>query len=88
MGRAARRGRLTLDKLTALYAAIETSFDETALAVCDAGGQTIHALLSSQVELHAPYAGVVPELAARTHQHLPQMWREFADIAAAVRTSA
>jgi N6-L-threonylcarbamoyladenine synthase len=61
-----------------LYAAIETSFDETALALCDTEGRTVAALLSSQVELHAPYGGCVPELAARTHlSNLPQLWREL-----------
>jgi N6-L-threonylcarbamoyladenine synthase len=70
-----------------MYAAIETSFDESALAVCDAAGYTLHALLSSQVELHAPYDGVVPELAARTHvSNLPQLWRELPeDIAGEIR---
>jgi N6-L-threonylcarbamoyladenine synthase len=61
-----------------MYAAIETSFDETAIAICDQDGRTLSALLSSQVELHGPYGGVVPELAARTHlSNLPQLWREL-----------
>ena len=46
---------------------IETSCDETAVAVYDsARGLEAHTL-HSQVELHAPYGGVVPELAARDH---------------------
>lgn len=61
-----------------VYAAIETSFDETAIAICDKRGQIAAALLSSQVELHAPYGGCVPELAARTHlSDLPQLWRKL-----------
>ncbi|MDQ3024375.1 MAG: tRNA (adenosine(37)-N6)-threonylcarbamoyltransferase complex transferase subunit TsaD [bacterium] len=61
-----------------MYAAIETSFDESALAICDIDGSTVAALLSSQVELHAPYGGCVPELAARTHlSNLPQLWHEL-----------
>jgi len=61
-----------------VLAAIETSFDETGLAICDASGQIRQAVLSSQVETHAPYRGVVPELAARTHlSDLPQLWRQL-----------
>jgi len=61
-----------------VYAAIDTSFDETAIAICDGQGRMAAALLSSQVELHAPYGGCVPELAARTHlSDLPQLWRKL-----------
>ncbi|HEV2321595.1 MAG TPA: tRNA (adenosine(37)-N6)-threonylcarbamoyltransferase complex transferase subunit TsaD, partial [Gammaproteobacteria bacterium] len=46
---------------------IETSCDETGVAVYDtAGGLLAHALYS-QVKLHAEYGGVVPELASRDH---------------------
>jgi N6-L-threonylcarbamoyladenine synthase len=46
---------------------IETSCDETAAAVYDTGrGLLVHELYS-QVELHAAYGGVVPELASRDH---------------------
>ncbi len=46
---------------------IETSCDETGLAVYDtARGLLAHAL-HSQVAIHAPYGGVVPELASRDH---------------------
>jgi len=46
---------------------IETSCDETGVAVYDgAGGLLAHAL-HSQVALHARYGGVVPELASRDH---------------------
>ncbi|MFN7965358.1 MAG: tRNA (adenosine(37)-N6)-threonylcarbamoyltransferase complex transferase subunit TsaD [Acidobacteriota bacterium] len=46
---------------------IETSCDETAAAVLDGGGRVLSSLVSSQVKLHAPYGGVVPEIAARHH---------------------
>ncbi|HWD59831.1 MAG TPA: tRNA (adenosine(37)-N6)-threonylcarbamoyltransferase complex transferase subunit TsaD [Stellaceae bacterium] len=49
---------------------IETSCDETAVAVVsdDAGRPAIRAnLVYSQMEEHAPYGGVVPEIAARAH---------------------
>ena len=62
----------------AVYLAIETSFDETGIAVFDAAGQPAASLLSSQVELHAPYGGCVPELAARMHlSDLPQLWSKL-----------
>lgn len=46
--------------------AIETSCDETSVAVVRTG-QVLANVVSSQVELHAEYGGVVPELAAREH---------------------
>ena len=49
---------------------IETSCDETAVAIVSAGpsGARIRAnLVQSQLEEHAPYGGVVPEIAARAH---------------------
>jgi N6-L-threonylcarbamoyladenine synthase len=46
--------------------AIETSCDETSAAVVR-DGQILSNTVSSQVELHAEYGGVVPELAAREH---------------------
>ena len=46
---------------------IETSCDETGVALVDAGGGVLAELLRSQLERHAPYGGVVPEIAARAH---------------------
>jgi N6-L-threonylcarbamoyladenine synthase len=46
--------------------AIETSCDETAAAVVD-GRRVVSSVVASQAELHAPYGGVVPEVAARHH---------------------
>ena len=50
-----------------MLVAIETSCDETAVAVFDRSGRVLSELVSSQIELHQPYGGVVPELAAREH---------------------
>jgi N6-L-threonylcarbamoyladenine synthase len=50
--------------------AVETSCDETAAAVVDDGRRVISSVVSSQVELHARYGGVVPELASRAHVEL------------------
>lgn len=47
--------------------AIETSCDETAVAVADRDGNPLVSRISSQVAIHAPYGGVVPELASRNH---------------------
>lgn len=46
---------------------IESSCDETAAAVVRDDGLVLSDVVSSQVALHAPYGGVVPELAARAH---------------------
>jgi len=46
--------------------AIETSCDETSVAVVRAG-RVLANIVSSQIRLHAPYGGVVPELATREH---------------------
>jgi N6-L-threonylcarbamoyladenine synthase len=46
---------------------IETSCDETGVAVYDDSRGLLADLLYSQVELHAEYGGVVPELASRDH---------------------
>src|SRR5579863_7570753 len=46
--------------------AIETSCDETSVAVVREG-RVLSSVVSSQIKLHAEYGGVVPELAAREH---------------------
>jgi len=50
-----------------LVLGIETSCDETAIAVVADGRRILSSVVSSQVELHAEYGGVVPELASRRH---------------------
>jgi len=46
---------------------IESSCDETAAAVVRAGEELISSVVYSQIVTHAPYGGVVPELASREH---------------------
>ncbi len=46
---------------------IETSCDETAAAIYDGGSGLLSHRLFSQVDMHAEYGGVVPELASRDH---------------------
>src|SRR4030095_7055620 len=50
-----------------LVLGIETSCDETGAAVVRADGEVLSDVVQSQVKLHAPYGGVVPELASRDH---------------------
>ena len=46
---------------------IESSCDDTGLAIIDSSGQIIAHVTSSQHEIHAKYGGIVPELASRDH---------------------
>jgi N6-L-threonylcarbamoyladenine synthase len=46
---------------------IETSCDETAAAVVEDGTRILSSQIASQVELHARYGGIVPEVASRQH---------------------
>jgi N6-L-threonylcarbamoyladenine synthase len=57
-----------------LVAGIESSCDETAIAILR-GDVLLSSLVASQDVEHAPYGGVVPELAARRHlEVLPALW--------------
>ena len=49
---------------------IETSCDETAAACVRGGTEVLSSVVSSQVDLHARYGGVVPEIASRAHSEL------------------
>jgi N6-L-threonylcarbamoyladenine synthase len=50
-----------------LILGIETSCDETAASVVTGAGEVRSDVVHSQVEVHAPYGGIVPELASRDH---------------------
>jgi N6-L-threonylcarbamoyladenine synthase len=50
-----------------LILGIETSCDETAAAVVERGARTLSSVVASQIDIHARYGGVVPELASREH---------------------
>lgn len=50
-----------------LILGIESSCDETAAAVVRDGRQILSSVIASQIELHRPWGGVVPELASREH---------------------
>jgi N6-L-threonylcarbamoyladenine synthase len=55
---------------TALVLGIETSCDETAAALVLGGSDVVSSVVSSQVDLHASFGGVVPEVASRAHLEL------------------
>ncbi|MFZ5761893.1 MAG: tRNA (adenosine(37)-N6)-threonylcarbamoyltransferase complex transferase subunit TsaD [Thermodesulfobacteriota bacterium] len=50
-----------------LILGIESSCDETAAAVLRDGREVLASVVNSQIALHSPYGGVVPELASRNH---------------------
>ena len=68
-----------------LILAIETSCDETALALVEATGgitnpkfKIIKSLVSSQIAIHRPFGGVVPNLAKREHlKNLPILFKKL-----------
>jgi N6-L-threonylcarbamoyladenine synthase len=75
---------------------IETSCDETAAAIVDDQGQVLAEAVLSQWSEHAPFGGVVPEIAARAHlRYLPEQVRhvmakaglEFTDLAGVAASS-
>lgn len=57
---------------------IDTSCDDTSVAVLDsATGRVLANVVSSQIEYHAPFGGVVPELASRHHtENLPLIYQQ------------
>src|ERR1700688_985603 len=68
---------------------IESSCDETAAAVVADGREILSSVVSSQIDIHRNYGGVVPELASREHlrqivpvvrEALAQAGLTFADI--------
>lgn len=57
-----------------LILAIESSCDETAAAVVKGGRVILSNIINSQVDIHAKFGGVVPEIAARSHiEHITQI---------------
>ncbi|HPZ65001.1 MAG TPA: tRNA (adenosine(37)-N6)-threonylcarbamoyltransferase complex transferase subunit TsaD, partial [Bacillota bacterium] len=59
-----------MDRKRVLILGLETSCDETAAAVVENGSRILSNVISSQVELHARFGGVVPEIASRRHLEL------------------
>ena len=46
---------------------IETSCDETSASIVKNGTEEISTIISSQIDIHKDYGGVVPEIASRQH---------------------
>ena len=68
---------------------LETSCDETGVAIYDTGRGLVAHALHSQVDLHAVYGGVVPEIASRDHiRRLLPMIRALLDEAGVSRPDA
>jgi N6-L-threonylcarbamoyladenine synthase len=56
---------------------IESSCDETSVAILDESGRVLANLIASQIERHQPFGGVVPEIASREHlEHLMPLLRK------------
>src|SRR6187399_2567282 len=67
--------------MSTLVLGIESSCDETAVAVVRDGRQILSSVVESQVLEHARYGGVVPEIAGRSHLRaiLPAIERALAE---------
>src|SRR5712691_7847696 len=66
--------------LTTMILGIETSCDETSVALLDRDGNVRVNLIASQIDRHQPFGGVVPEIASREHlQHLFPLVRRALD---------
>lgn len=66
---------------SSLILGLESSCDETAAAVVRGGREVLSNVIASQYDLHAEYAGVVPEIASRAHveRMLPVVRRALSD---------
>ncbi|OYW44895.1 MAG: tRNA (adenosine(37)-N6)-threonylcarbamoyltransferase complex transferase subunit TsaD [Sphingomonadales bacterium 32-68-7] len=62
-----RQGRIVPGIVPRIVLGIESSCDETAAALVDADRRILAQAIASQDQDHAPYGGVVPEIAARAH---------------------
>ena len=63
--------------MSRIVLAVETSCDETAIAILRDFDQVLAQRVASQAALHAPYGGVVPEVASRNHLALlPRLLRD------------
>jgi tRNA N6-adenosine threonylcarbamoyltransferase len=54
-------------RISMIILGIETSCDETAVALVKDGTEVLASLVATQLDLHRPFGGVVPELASRAH---------------------
>ena len=64
-----RVGATVVDESTVVLG-IETSCDETAAAIVMGGNDVLSSVVSTSIEQHVPFGGVVPEIASRAHVEL------------------
>src|SRR2546423_1065150 len=60
-------GKVFVNRKAMLVLGIESSCDETAAAIVRDGREMLSSVISSQIEIHKRFGGVVPELASREH---------------------
>ena len=70
-----------------LILSVETTCDETAVAVTENGRKGLTAQIFSQADLHAVYGGVVPEIASRSHVEVISQLADRAVETAGIRKS-
>ena len=63
----ARLASVAMSRTKPIALGIETSCDDTACAVVDGDGCVLSSVISSQLDAHRPFGGVVPEIASREH---------------------
>ncbi len=75
-------GSMPLPHRSPLVLGIESSCDDTACAVLDGAGRVLASVVSSQLEAHRPFGGVVPEIASREHlRNWPSVSAEALELA-------
>ena len=57
----------TIQAAAPLILALESSCDETAMALIDGSGRVLSSVVATQIDFHARFGGVVPEIASRKH---------------------
>lgn len=61
------KAQACVDRAAPLILAIESSCDETAMAIIDGNGRIVSNVVATQIDFHARFGGVVPEIASRKH---------------------
>ena len=62
---------IEMTKKDVLILGIESSCDETSIAVVKNGREVLSMVTNTQIDIHKLYGGVVPEIASRNHVSLP-----------------
>ena len=67
MERARAKAQALIEKKHAVVLSVESSCDETAIAIVRDGREVLANEIATQIDIHALYGGVVPEIASRMH---------------------